>query len=58
MKTNVGTPILEQALFLFHSLKFQVILFLRQKPVECYIGVNRVDFNALGHLGTGRQRRN
>lgn len=53
-----GTHILEQALFIFHSLKFQVILFLRQKSVECYIGVNRVDFNALGHLDTGRQRRN
>lgn len=42
----------------YHSLKFQVILFLRQKLVECYIGVNRVDFNALGHLDTGRQGRN
>lgn len=57
-RLQYGTCILEQALFIFHSLKFQVILFLRQKPVECYIGVNRVDFNALGHLDTGRQRRN
>lgn len=40
-----------------HSLKFQVVLFLRQKLVESYIGVNGVDFNALGHLGTGRQGR-
>ena len=42
--------------FGFYSLKFQVILFLRQKPVECYIGVDGVDLNALGHLDTGRCR--
>lgn len=40
----------------FNSLKFQVILFLRQKLVERYIGVDGVNFNALGHLDTGRHR--
>lgn len=48
----------DTCMHLIHLLKFQVILFLRQKPVECYIGVNWVDFNALGHLDKGRQGRN
>lgn len=33
-----------------YSLEFQVIVFLRQKLVERYIGVDGVNFNALGHL--------
>ena len=44
------------SLFGFYSLKFQVILFLRQKLVERYIGVDGVNFNALGHLDTGIHR--
>lgn len=33
-----------------YSLEFQVVLFLRKKLVECYIGVEGVHFDALGHL--------
>lgn len=43
------------SVFAFNSLKFQVILFLRQKLVERYIGVDGVNVNALGHLDTGRR---
>lgn len=41
----------------FNSLEFQVILFLRQELVERYIGVDGVNFNALGYLDTVRQGR-
>lgn len=42
------------SLFGYYSLQFQVILFLRQKLVERYIGVDGVNFDTLGHLDTER----
>lgn len=44
------------SLFRFYSLQFQVVLFLRQKLEECYISVDGVNFNTLGHLDTERCR--
>ena len=48
---NTKVPVCSQCDF--YSLKFQVILFLRQKLVERYVGVDGVNFNALGHLDKG-----